>query len=288
MVRGDSGIKTPYDIKPESKVGLITTIEEPQQMAYGVLAWGQVDPKNVTFVPTSSAAAMCRMLMDGKVDIICLSNTHSALYEIEASPHGLGFVSLDAEKDPQGAERFLYWYPWSSWGTATGGVPSSEGVPMTVAMSAYVTRAQTDAELVYRIIKWLDENRDVYKDAHPWCEAMTLDNLVALAQEHYEPIHDGAVRYLKEKGLWTDALEARNEYNTELLTKWVDAYQAAINMADDQGIIVKSDNADWQKLWENYRDSLNLPLLTYFQGPGIEQPNYKDFYTRWNEARPKW
>jgi hypothetical protein len=158
---------------------------------------------------------------------------------------------------------------------------------MTVATSAYVTRVQTDPELVYRIIKWLDENYDRYKDGAPWCKTMTLDNLVALAQEHYEPIHDGAVRYLKEKGLWTDALEARNKYNTELMTKWVDAYQTAIGMADDRGIVVKSDNVDWQKLWEDYRASENLPLLVYFQGPGKAQPSYASFYDRWNQARPK-
>jgi len=43
-VLGDSGMKTPYDIKPGMKIIYITISEEPQQLMMGMLAWGQVDP----------------------------------------------------------------------------------------------------------------------------------------------------------------------------------------------------------------------------------------------------
>ena len=284
---GDSGITTPYDIKPGMKLLCITISEDPQQVMVALLAWGNVDPKDITWVPLSNPTQTAQFLMDGKGVITYGFPQTPAYYEVEASPHKLRWIELDAEKDPEGAERYLSWYPYASFGVATNaGVPSSEGVPMAVNISPMITRAETDPELVYRLVKWTDENYDRFKDGAPQCQTMTTEYLVALAKEHYEPLHDGAVRYLEEKGLWTPELQARQDYNIAQLTKWTDAYKTAIEMADDQGIVVNPDNKDWQTLWEGYRASLNLPLLMMGQGPGKEQPTYASYYTRWNEVKP--
>jgi len=284
-VLGDSGMKTPYDIKPGMKIVRVTLGEEPVQSLVAVLAWGQVDPEDVTWIPCGTQAGVARFLQDGKVDMSLGYHTTPTWYELEASPHGLGWLALDAENDPEGAERFLSVYPWTSFGVCSGGVPTSQGIPMAVNISPYITHADTDPELVYRIVKWLDENYDRYKEANPWCAAMTMDNLVKVAESDYEPIHDGAVRYLEEKGLWTAELEATRQYNIEQMDLVVKAYQTAIDMADERGIAVDPENEEWQELWENYRDSLNLPLLVYFQGPDKEQPTYVGFYEQWNRVK---
>jgi len=158
---------------------------------------------------------------------------------------------------------------------------------MLTSLPPYITSVDTDPELVYNIVKWVDENYDSFKDSHPWCTAMTLDLLLKEAETHYEPIHDGAVRYLEEKGLWTTELEARRQFNIEQLTKWVDAYQDAIGMADDRDIDVNQDNEEWQELWENYRASKNLPLLVFYQGPEKEQAAYSDYYETWERVKPQ-
>jgi len=275
---GDSGINTPHDIKPGMKIVLITLAEEPQQLMLGLLAWGQVDPEDIIWVPTGSIRALPRMLQDRKIDI-ALSYVMPGWLEVEASPHGLTWMELDAENDPEGVERFLQWYPMTGFGLCEGtGIASTEGVPMAKNLIPYITSADTDSELVYHMCKWVDENYDRFKDGHPWCADMTLDHLLELAETHYEPLHDGAVRYLEEKGLWTAELEARRQYNIEQLTRWVDAYQIAIDMADDRGIDVNPDNDEWQELWENYRDSLNLPVLASYQDSGKEQTPFWEYY----------
>jgi len=284
---GDSGIETPYDIKPGMKANLVTLGEEPQQSIMGIVAWGNVNPEDIVWVPLANTAQNARFLMDGKSDFTFTYHTTPSWYEVEASPHGLTWIPLDWENDPEGAERFLSIYPWTTFDYATGGLPTAEGVPMCKNISPYITSADTDPELVYRIVKWLDENYDKYKDSNPWCKAMTIDNLLALAESNYEPIHEGSVRYLREKGLWTDELEAKRQYNIEQLTLWVEAYQAAIDMADERGIAVDPDNEEWQELWENYRASLDLPLLVYFQN-AENQPGYYDFYEHWNQIKPTW
>ena len=283
----DSGIETIYDIKPGMSAIVITLAEEPQQSIYAFLAWAQVDPEDITFVPLGATAQQARFLQDGKGDFSLCYYTTPTWLEVEASPHGLRWLPLDAEKDPEGAARFLEVYPWTGWGVATGGIPSSEGVAMALTISPYITRFDTDPELVYRIVKWVDENYDRIKE-HPWCAAMTLENLLDVAVHNYEPIHDGSVRYLEEKGLWTEELEARRQYNIELLTLWVDSYQTAISMADERGIDVNVDNEEWQEFWDKYKKDHDLPMLVNFQGPGKEQPSYSDFYENWEEVRPKW
>jgi hypothetical protein len=275
---GNSGIKTPNDIKPGTKMVLITLAEEPQQMFLGLAAWAQVNPEDIVWVPSASTRALPRLLMDGKIDIALCYIAPNWL-EVEASPHGLTYLPLDKENDPEGAERFLQWYPMTGFGACEGmGIPSAEGIPMAKTLIPYITSADTDSELVYHMCKWVDENYDRFKDGHPWTDDMTLDNLLELAEIHYEPLHDGAVRYLEEKGLWTAELEARRQYNIEQLTKWVDAYQTAIDMADERGINVDPENDEWQELWENHRDLQDLPLLVWFQNPGKAETPFWEFY----------
>jgi len=226
--------------------------------------------------------------MDGKGDVALAYHTTPTWYEAEAAPHGLTWLELDWEKDPEAAQRFLHYFPWSGFGICTGGLPTAEGVPMGMSIPPYITSADTDPELVYRIVKWLDENYDRYKDGAPWCATMTMDNLMKLAGDaHYEPLHDGAVRYLEEIGLWTDELETLRQFNIEQMTKWVDGYQAAIAMADERGIDVNPDNDEWQEFWENYKTERDLPMLVNYQGPGKEQPTFFDFYEEWERVRPK-
>ena len=287
-VLADSGIETIYDLKPGMKGILITQAEEPQQSMYAFLAWAKVNPEDITWIPLGAVAQMGRFLQDGKGDFGLGYHTTPTWYEVEASPHGLRWLALDAEADPEGAARFLEWYPWVGFGTCTGGLPTAEGVPMALSVPPYITRFDTDAELVYRMVKWLDENYDRYKDGAPWCQTMTMDNLVELAVHHYEPIHDGAVRYLEEIGRWTEELEARRQYNIEQMAKWVDGYQDAINLADAKGIDIDPDNEEWQEFWDKYKKDHNLPMLVFYQGPGEEQPTYFDFYSKWEQARPTW
>jgi hypothetical protein len=286
VVLGNSDIKTMRDIKPGVKAIVMTTSEAPMQSMGAFLAWANIGWEDIEIMPLGSTAQTGRFLQDGKGEIALGYNTSSYWYEVEASPFGLRWLELDPAADPEAAARFTAAYPWTGFGVAEGGVPTSEGVSMAETMVPYITRFDTDPELVYQIIKWADENFDRYKDGAPWCKNMTLDNLLILAEEFYEPIHDGAVRYLEEKGLWTTELEARRQYNVEQLTLWVDAYQNAIQMADDRDLKVDAESEEWQEFWENYRDSLELPLLVNFQGPGIEQPIHASYYEWWDSVKP--
>jgi hypothetical protein len=270
------------------KVTVVTTTEEPQQSIVGILKWAQVNLEDVQWTPMDSPPLNSRFLQDGKSDLTYTYHSSSAWYELEAAPAGITFIPMDYENDPEGAQRFLDVYPWTGFGYASDGLPSSEGVPMARGISPYVTRADTDAELIYRTVKWLDENYDRFKDGGPWAATMTMENLLDIGTHNYEPLHDGSVRYLEEKGMWTPELEAKRQNNIKLMQLWVDAYQDAINEADAKDINILPDNEEWVKFWEDYRAEKDLPLLVYFQEPGKANPGFATYYDFWETLKPQY
>jgi len=230
-----------------------------------LLAWGQVDPEDVVWVPAGSIGANLRLLMEGKGDVAYAFTTlWGGWYEAEAGPHGLAWIALDTEADPEGAQRYLAIQTDTAFGVLTTGTPSAHGVPAMSRVSSYITRAESDPEFVYRLVKWLDENYDKYKDAHPQAEFMTIDFLMRVAETHFQPLHEGTVRYLEELGLWTPAHEARRQQNIDLINRWVEAYQATIDMADERGIEVTPENEEWLELWDSYKEG--LPVFKWFLG----------------------
>ena len=237
VTRGDSDIKTPRDIKPGTRI--VDLVFMPAYNEDALLAWAQVDPEDIVWVPAANTAAMAKLIMDGKADLVFSSHSASSRwYEAEAAPHGINFIDMNPEEDPEGAARYWAIEPENFLGIMSAGVPSSVGKWGRVNISTYQLTVKQDAELVYHVAKWLYENWDKYKGAHSWGKDMTIENLLIIAETNFSPLHDGSVRLLLELGMWTDAHEARQQYNVDRLTQYVTAYQAAIDFADEQGMEV--------------------------------------------------
>lgn len=259
-VRGDSGIKTPYDIKPGAKIiyhSFIGPLGKAWPMA--LLAWAQVDPDDVEWIPAGSIQATSDLLQDGRGDVVVGWPSSPQWLAVEASPHKLAWIELNDEEDPEGAARFFEVDPSAAFGVITKGAPTAVGVRMLVTIPSLLASADQDTELIYQLTKWLDENYDLYKDGHPYCSDMTIEALMALAEVEFIPLHDGAVKYLEEKGLWTSGHESRRQQNIELITRYEQAYQVAIDMADEKGIEVANTNEEWLKFWEDYKVDIGLP-----------------------------
>ena len=261
MVRGDSSIRTVYDIKPGTKMS-VWTMPGGLQVVQAVLAWANLTTDDVVLVETGSYPDNMRMVADGRADVACLSLPSSTVVqELEAGPHGLHWLSLDSQEDPEGAARFNTILPAHMFAPITIGVPSSIGLWGWGSASLLWTRVDVDPELIYQLVKWLDENYDSYKDLHPNNADMSLDRFRVSLDIIYLPIHEGAIRYLKEKGMWTAEDDARQAYNVDLVTRYIEAYQEAIDLADAAGITVAPDSEEWIELWENYKKDLGLPTF---------------------------
>ncbi len=206
----DSEYKTPRDIKPGTRI--VDLVFMPAYEEDDLLAWAQVDPEDIIWVPAANMPQMAKHIMDGTADICFSSSSGNAMwYEAEAAPRGLNFIDMNPEADPEGAARYWAIEPEDILAPMTTGVPSSVGKWGIVSISSYVVVASADEELVYHLMKWLHENHDRYKDAHPAAKDMTVDNILLLAETNFSPLHDGGVRYLKELGMWTAEHQARQD-----------------------------------------------------------------------------
>jgi len=266
VVRGDSGINTPHDIKPGMKLAYLSAVKyvfEPVVAA--MLAWGEVDPETIEWVPASTWNVMWQMLTDGKVDFTYGMPAAPGMYEAEATPHGIAWIQFDAKADQEGAKRYLEFHS-TAFGINEAGVPSSIDMKGLVTLPTYITGYGADTELIYHICRWLGENFDQYQEVNPMMRYYSIGTVMEMVETSYLPAHDGLIKYLKEIGRWTPAHDARQEANLEQANRYIEAYQEAIDMADEQGIKVDPENEEWMQLWENHKKKLNLPEFKNWPG----------------------
>ena len=253
-VRGDTDIETIWDIRPDHTFGRRPTIVALDAGPRGLMSWIGVECKGREYATISSQMAD---FIAGKIDIVYVSPNDPKVVEAAAGPLGLRFIDLPYDEDPEGARRFEEIRGPTVWGKAwAAAVGQAVGVKMLISPRFMYAPADMDPEFVYQYVKWLDENFERYKDKFRTCETMSLELFRDQVDVIWIPLHEGTIRYLKEKGLWTADDDARQEANVELLTKWVNAYEAAIAEADKQGIKIAPANKEWMDLWASFKKDL--------------------------------
>jgi uncharacterized protein len=141
----------------------------------------------------------------------------------------------------------------------TAGVRSALGLRMDHAFQVNHVRGDEDPEFAYQLLKWLDENHASYKGDFTHAHMMTVDNLVAfLDAGALQPLHEGAIRYLKEKGRWKASYQARQDQLVALAKKRESAYRAAVQAAEKSGVSVDPGNEKWVALWKDHRQRNGL------------------------------
>ena len=78
-------------------------------------------------------------------------------------------------------------YPGNAQATETYGV-----------MATFVSSSKVPAETIYQVVKAVFDNFDEFKKLHPAFAALTPENMIKDGLS--APLHDGAVKYYKEKG----------------------------------------------------------------------------------------
>ncbi|MGQ0663608.1 MAG: TAXI family TRAP transporter solute-binding subunit [Pseudomonadota bacterium] len=90
--------------------------------------------------------------------------------------------------------------PYYAHATIAGGLYANNPQPTQTfgVMSTMVTSAKVPADTVYLLVKAVFENFDEFKKLHP--AFATLDPKAMIKNGLSAPLHDGAVKYYKEKG----------------------------------------------------------------------------------------
>jgi uncharacterized protein len=269
MVRGDSGIAVPADIKPGTRLAVPKQTFASMKPLRSLLAWADVDESDIQWIDTGSRDGSAQAIADGRADIAFLPPISPAVIEAAAAPKGVDFIDLNPGNDPAGHLRFLEISPLYVFGPSTVGPENTVGTWMPSSYKTVVSQYDNDAELIYNIAKWLDENYDSYKTKYESNVDMTLEDTLVALETTFVPAHPGLVKYLDELGLWTAAHEARNQFNVAWITEYIAAYDEAQQKATAQGVEIKPNNEVWIELWENLKKDKNLALISMH--PSLDQ-----------------
>jgi uncharacterized protein len=261
MVRGDSAIKSFADIGPGTRVSFSPSSSFLVAGVDALLAYRDLSRSDVSLIEVGNYGANTAVIPEGRADVTFTSPTSGPSYEAEAGPNSIRWLPLpQAEDDPEAYKRYRAMHPGYVPQEVTSGVTTAKGIHMDHAFQANHVRADEDPEFVYQLLKWMHEQHDSYKDDFTHAHMMSIDNLVAFLETGaLQPLHEGAIRYLEELGLWKDAYQVRQDKLVEMAKAQEAGYRAAIEAAEAKGITVEAGNQAWMDFWRDYRRENGLP-----------------------------
>jgi hypothetical protein len=204
LVRKDSPIKTVYDVKGKRMTG-----EYPAHLAvwynmFGHLASAGLTWSDVQVVPVPAVNDGVDALVQGRADVTEHAINAAKVREADAAV-GVRHVSIDCS--PAGEARLKKAVPGYYGRVVKAG--SAVAVIEDTCFIAYdvylATGTRTPDRVVEAMLKAVWENTDKLLPVHPLFREWTRER--AVDPEVTIPYHDGAVRFYKERGVWTPAME---------------------------------------------------------------------------------
>lgn len=228
ITAGDAGIDTVADAAGK-RIAFVAGNPSVNVKCEAILAFGglTLDDVEVITFPTYSAA-MSSMTRN-ESDATCTTPTTSQLYELAESPRGIHYAPLEADND-RGWEQLLKVLPIMSPSDedVAAGLPEGEVAKMAAYRYPVITTtSEKSADEVYAFIKALDETFDMYKDGTATMSRWALERSGKPAIDI--PFHQGAVRYLKEIGVWTDEDQAWNERRQVRMDAMTEAWESFLS-----------------------------------------------------------
>lgn len=207
MVRDDSDIKTFEDLKgkkfPQITANPSVNNKLEAFLAYGGLTWDDVDVVEVGYSDQPGA------LQAGKIDVLFQQVYGSSLYELE-SAFPVRWLSMDdtSEEKVQAVEEIAPSTEIGDFGGAPG-QEKGETAKGLIYSVPVVTYGETDEQMVYEVVKAINDSYDDYKDTTATTPDWSLDK--AHTAPRQVPFHPGLVKYLEENNAWTPEAEERQQ-----------------------------------------------------------------------------
>ncbi|RFA27273.1 hypothetical protein CAI21_14610 [Alkalilimnicola ehrlichii] len=224
----DANIRTPEDIAGK-RVTYVQGAPSLNNAMAALLSYAELTWDDVRKVEVGGYGASIDAVIDGRADVVGGSCNSAPFLRLESSPRGLHFPEF-AHANEEAIERVRAHLPWYVPHVAIDGPTIDENEGIEVFTSPYpmlVTMHDQDEDVVYNMVKALHQHYDDYKDNAPGAVGWAMDR--QQFENAFVPYHDGAVRYFKEIGVWSDAAEERQQLNLkrqELLMATWEAYVA--------------------------------------------------------------
>ncbi|MEZ5560340.1 MAG: TAXI family TRAP transporter solute-binding subunit [Pseudomonadales bacterium] len=189
-------------------------------LACGGLTWDDVER-----VEFPGYEAMWTGIVNGQIDAAYATTVSGPTRKLEASPRGI-FWPPARHDDARCWAALTRVAPYFTPHLATRGAGISAADPHEGATYPYpllIALASTDADEVYALARAIHLHYDDFKDSDPGAIGWAMDRQLF---DWVVPYHEGAVRYLRAAGVWSDAFEAHNQRLLERQAVLAQAWQA--------------------------------------------------------------
>ncbi len=213
VVSTDSGIYKYSELKGKRVAGNLPTpslqLQTEALLANGGVNWSEIKP-----IPVSSVAEGVKVVIEGRADASCTATIGMPITEELQAKKGARFLPLDPS--PEAVKRVVEKFPGYPFKVTPG--PGKTGVEKEQYLWAYdiylIGREDLSDEAAYRVVKALWENYKDFGSIHVLLKDWTQELFVT--KEAIIPYHTGAIKFYKEKGVWTNDMAKLQE---SLLTK---------------------------------------------------------------------
>ena len=208
FLRKSAAIKRVEDLAGRTVVAKRPALPDVHMIMGVMLKQFKVNPSSVNQVATTQTGAALKALAAGSVDAALLPFGRGAANIQKPMKDGIiDFLYLPAAQ----RDEMLKQLPSVMWGqTLPKGTFMNQSEDVNViAMNTYLlTRPGVSEETVYKVVKAVLENTKELMSYQRLGRYYNLDNTL----RHVSlPFHPGAIRYFKEKGVWTSTLEANQQ-----------------------------------------------------------------------------
>jgi TRAP transporter TAXI family solute receptor len=197
-----SGIKTFADMKGK-RYAYAKANTSVNAKIDPVFAAAGISLKDMEVIEFPSYGATMKALIEGKADAATASPHTVTLKELEASPNGIAWIAMP-KSDTAFWAKVQAALPLAAPFKEDIGAGISKDAPVELMGYRYpmiTVYADAKVEEVYAVTKAVGETYDLYKDASPIMSRWQLAESGAYPMD--APFHEGAIKYLKEKGVWS-------------------------------------------------------------------------------------
>jgi len=206
LVPAASSIKALPDLKGKKVAYPVAGQASYNNNTRGYLAQVGLTDKDIISVPAESFTAAGRLIIEGKAEVFTAGPESAIAREIMEAKGGIRFISIYT--DAKSVEIFARIHP----GRVAFLQPGRPGVTQPTpcwSFDSYVGAWSTLPDAVaYQLVKALWEKYEELAPIHQELKKWTRER--AINPDFSVPVHPGAVRFYKEKGVWTPEMETRH------------------------------------------------------------------------------
>ena len=201
FVPASSGIKTLADLKAGKRVPGFKKRALGTYLMHGMLAAAGTDASGIKLVRMANFPRMWAAFKRGQLDAAVAAAASRPTFDMKAARGALRILPVPG--DAAAVQRMQKWLP-QSYVINIKPNPKLPGLANGAAVLAfdYTLWAHKDvaADVVYRVAKTMHEHAADFRAASPLWRRFSEKTM---AKDLGVPYHPGAIRFYKEKGMWT-------------------------------------------------------------------------------------